>query len=162
MRFDFDFHVQGQILALADIPATDPGFGGVDVEANASIMSFGVAAGLGYERLAADDGTLFQGGNVRGALQWRFLALLEDEDVYKWVDPHIDIGGLLGGVNDGGSAWFRGQGYLGAGIDVRLMPDSPHAVLTAQYRWYADFVQAPDGLPQHHVFLGLGIRGIEE
>jgi hypothetical protein len=155
----FDFHAQGQAIALGAMSLPDADFGVVELQVNGSIMSFGVAAGVAFERFPGPDETTLYAGIFHLAFQWRFLALLED-DLYKWFDPHVDLGFVLGGARDGGGeSYFRGAGYGGVGLDVKVFgTDEGQLVFTVQYRWTPNALHDPDSAPDHLLLFGLGAR----
>ena len=157
--FDLDLRAQGQVVALAALPDADR-LGTAEVEVNASIWSFGVALALGYEHASRSDVGTLDGGFIRPALQWRFLALV-DRTLFQWLDPHIDLGLLLGGLRNADDSWLRVGGYLGAGLDLRILPSDTHAVLTIQYRYSPEPVQEPGGLAEHFFVVGFGVRGAD-
>jgi hypothetical protein len=157
--FDLDFRAQGQVVLLGGMSLPDPGFGIVEAQVNASMWSFGVAAGLAYDRFPVDGGGVAHGGEFHAALQWRFLALVNDW-LYGYLDPHVDLGFVLGGGRTDEASWFRGAGYGGLGVDLRLAggDQDVHPVFTIQYRWSPTGVHTPDAAPDHLLLFGLGIR----
>ena len=157
--FDLDLRVQGQIVALAALPDAER-LGNAEVEVNESIWSFGTAIALGYEHTASPSLGTLDGGFVRVALQWRFLALVH-RTLFRWIDPQLEFGSLFGGLSNGGDSWFRVAGYAGGGLDLRFLPSATHAVLTIRYRYSPDSMQLPDGLPEHLFVVGIGVRGAE-
>ena len=156
--FDFSLRAQGQIVALAAMPDAER-LGNAEVEINESIWSFGTAVALGYEHTASPSLGTLDGGFVRLAIQWRFLALVHPT-LFRWIDPQLETGLLLGGLGNGDDSWFRVAGYVGCGLDLRFLPTRRHAVLTIRYRYSADSWQLPDGLPEHLFVVGIGVRGV--
>lgn len=156
---------QAQATILAQLSNAQR-FGGIEAQVNLSIYSLGIALGAGYEQVnvrSPGQSAVLHGGYVHVGLQWRFVALLHKK-VFRWFDPHIDLGGLFGGVRGerDGTAWlqrgalFRGVFYVGASADVRLAPWKVHPVLTVQYRFHA--AQRPTEAARHSLLLGIGIR----
>lgn len=157
--FDFDFRIQGQVTVLAGLSLPDPGFGVVEAQVNASAWGIGAAAGLAYDRFPVDGGGVANGGVFHLAFQWRFLALV-NRWLFGYIDPHVDLGFALGGGRADDASWFRGTGYGGLGLDLRLAggDDEVGPVFTIQYRWSPTGVHAPDAAPDHLLLLGLGVR----
>jgi hypothetical protein len=156
LEFDFDFRAQGQIVGLTSLQDFDVE-GSAEVELNASMWSFGTAVALGVEHTETPALGNLDGGFARLALQWRFFALV-DRTLFRWIDPHIDLGLLLGGLRDADESWFRVGGYVGAGVDFRVLPSETHAVLTVQYRYSPEELQLPEGLPEQYLVVGFGVR----
>jgi len=165
IKLDLKLRAQAQATVLAHL-SDGQRFGGVEAQVNLSFFSVGVVLGAGYEQVNVRSGGQWMGlhgGYFHLGLQWRFVALLHKK-VFQWFDPHIDLGGLFGGVRGerDGAEWlhsgalFRGVFYVGASVDVRLGPWKTHPVLTAQYRFHA--AQSPNVAASHSLVLGLGIR----
>jgi hypothetical protein len=150
-----------QFLALAGMSVPDPAFGAAGLQASAALWSIGVAVGVAYERYPDGAGGILDGGVFDGTFQWRWGAFL-GEEAFRWFDPHVDLGFLLGGARgDDGGSWFRGAGYLGAGLELPLMPpDGQHLCLSFQYRWSPTGVHVPDSAPDHLLLFGLGLRNL--
>jgi len=157
--FDLDLRVQGQVVALAAMPDAER-LGTAEVEINSSLWSVGSAMALGYEHTVSPSLGTLDGGFVRVALQWRFLALVH-RTLFRWIDPQLEAGLLLGGLGNGDDSWFRVAGYVGGGLDLRFLPSAAHAVLTVRYRYSPDPLQLPDGLPEHLFVVGIGVRGAD-
>ena len=154
----WNFRAQAQAIALGAMTLPDVDFGVAELQVNASLMSFGCAVGLAFERFPGPAASTLYGGVFHAAFQWRFLALVGDE-TYAWFDPHVDLGFVLGGATDGGASVFRGAGYGGLSLDVRIFGgDETHLVATIQYRWSPTKVHAPDSAPEHLLLFGLGAR----
>ena len=156
---DWDFGVWGQMQVTSlHLMADAQHYGGTELQFNLSWKSLGGAIGLAYERLQPrdpGDSGVNHGGHLNLALQWRFVQLISRK-WFHWIDPHLDIGAILGGVSERGIRRFRGAAYVGAGLDVRVLPTKYHAVLTVQYRFYLR--QAPYERTLHFLVLGLGVR----
>jgi len=157
------FRTQGQALLLGSLGTFGDQFGGIEAQANVSWVSIGLAGGLGYEllRLPRSGPGARTAGGVRAnlALQWRFLALV-DGRLVRYIDPHADLGFLLGLLSDRG-ARFRGAVYTGGSLDLGLPLDGIFAissglVATVQYRYFAK--QTPGDARIHELLVGLGIR----
>jgi hypothetical protein len=157
------FRTQGQALLLGSLGSFGDQFGGIEAQANVSWVSVGLAAGLGYEllHLPRNAPAPRTAGGVRAnlALQWRFLALV-DGRLVRYIDPHADLGFLLGGLSDHG-ARFRGAVYTGGSLDLGIPLDGVFAissglVATVQYRYFAK--QTPGDARIHELLVGLGIR----
>lgn len=146
---------QAQVDVLADLVVTGPStFGGVELEANASLVSFGVGASLGYERRVSPEEGEFHGGDFGLAFQWRFLQLAGD--VFHFLDPHLDLGFTLGGAEGERGALFRSTGWGGVGLDIGFAAEETHFAVTVRYRFTP--LQAPWDMPWHSVLVGFGIR----
>ena len=156
---DLDLRVQAQLVALAALPDAER-LGNAELEINASMWSFGVAVALGYEHTTSPSVGTLDGGFVRFALQWRFLALVH-RTLFRWIDPQLELGVQLGGLGNGDESWFRGASYVGGGIDLRFLPAETHVVLTLRYRYSPDPLQLPHGLPECIYVVGLGVRGAD-
>ncbi|MBI5502066.1 MAG: hypothetical protein HY907_17620 [Deltaproteobacteria bacterium] len=161
-NFDLDFRAQGQLTATADLADGDA-FETAELELNASIWGCGGAVAFGYDRLQPDGRGTLHGGHLRLAWQVRPFAWFDSRPhPFRWIDPSLEFGGALGGFDDeNGASTFAGWGYLGAGLDLSPFPDDIPVVLTVRYRWTPDAMRSPDGLPQHHLVLGLGFRAAE-
>jgi hypothetical protein len=154
----WNFRAQAQAIVLGAMILPDADFGVAELQVNASLMSFGCAAGLAFERFPGPSAATMYGGVFHAAFQWRFLALVGDE-TYAWFDPHVDLGFVLGGATDGDDSVFRGAGYGGLSLDVRIFGgDETHLVATVQYHWSPTQVHAPDTSPEHLLLFGLGAR----
>jgi hypothetical protein len=68
---------------------------------------------------------------------------------------------VVGGLRNADDSWLRVGGYLGAGLDLRILPSDTHAVLTIQYRYSPEPVQEPGGLAEHFLVVGFGVRGAD-
>jgi hypothetical protein len=164
--------VQYQALLLGSLGDFGDGFGGLELQANASKGSFGAAIGLRFDRVALPkDGApqILEGGHVHLALQWRPLHLLH-RNAYQYVDVHADLGFLIGGLDESGTRLWRGAIYTGSGLDVCIplfakRPGNvgwrdglrrPQLVFTVQYRHF--FTQSPGSAPEHELLVGAGIR----
>jgi hypothetical protein len=160
--WDLDFRAQGQLTLTADLADFET-FESTELELNASIWGCGGVAAFGYDRLEPDGRGAMNGGHVRLAWQFRPFAWLDTRpDLFHWIDPALEFGGALGGYTDeGGGASFAGWGYLGVGLDLSPFPDDLPVVLTIRYRWTPEELRSPDGLPAHHLVLGLGFRGAD-
>ncbi len=155
---EWNFRLQAQALALGAMTLPDADFGVAELQVNASIFSLGLAVGLAYERMPGPADSILHGGVFHAAFQWRFLALLDDE-TYAWLDPHVDLGFVQGGATDGDASFYRGAGYGGLSLDVRIFGGGEgHVVATVQYRWSPTGLHAPDTAPQHLLLFGLGAR----
>jgi hypothetical protein len=153
---------QAQLVALAAMSLPEPAFGVAELQANGSLWSVGVAIGAAYERFPDGAGRMLDGGVFHGAFQWRPFVFLPGE-FYRWVDPHIDLGFVLGGARNDDASYFRGGGYCGASLDVAVSPtDVEHVVLTVQYRWSPDALQTPDSAPDHLLLFGIALRNALE
>jgi hypothetical protein len=158
--FDYAFGGQAQFTALAGMTLPDTDFGVAELQVNAAMWSIGVALGAAYERFPNGSDGALNGGAFHGALQWRFLALVPGE-LSRWLDPHVDLGFLLGGVGDGSDSWFHGAGYLGGSLDLSILPpDEMQVLVTVQYRWSPDALQTPDVAPDHLLLFGIGLRNV--
>lgn len=151
----FDFRLQGQATILALIDPVEPEFGGLEAHVSASMYGFGLAAGLLWERF---DGGAKRGGYDGGALnigiQLRPVTFI-NRKLYRIIDPHIDIGGLIGGGDGPGGRTFRAAFYVGAGLDLGISP----AVLTLHYRFQA--ARTPGLAASHLLCVGIGARVAE-
>jgi len=155
---DFDLRGQAQAIALGAMSLPGPDFGVAELQVNASIFSLGCALGVAHERFPGPEATTLHGGVFHAAFQWRFLALVNDW-LYTWVDPHVDFGFVLGGATDGDGSYFRGAGYGGLSLDVRIFGEGEgQLVATVQYRWSPTGVHAPDSAAEHLLLFGLGAR----
>jgi hypothetical protein len=155
---DFDFRAQAQAIGLGAMSLPDPAFGVAELQVNASIFSIGCALGLAYERFPGPSAETLHGGVFHAAFQWRFLALVGKE-LSTWFDPHLDLGFVLGGATDGDASHFRGAGYGGLSLDIRIFGEGEgQLVATVQYRWSPTGVHAPDSAPDHLLLFGLGAR----
>jgi hypothetical protein len=156
---EFDFRAQAQAIGLGAMSLPDPAFGVAELQVNASIWSLGCALGVAFERFPGPDATTtLYGGVFHAAFQWRFLALANDW-LYTWLDPHVDLGFVLGGAGDGRESYFRGAGYGGLSLDFRIFGEGEgQMVATVQYRWSPTGVHAPDSAPDHLLLFGLGAR----
>jgi hypothetical protein len=129
----------------------------VELQLNGSLEGLGLEVGYGYERITRTDQEVAHGGYVRAGLQWRPLrtAAEEVERVYRYVDPYLSIGGLLGGLRYQEDSYFRALAYVGTGLDIGLRSDSQGAVLRVGYRY--TLAQRPDWAGQHLLVIGLGL-----
>lgn len=144
-----DLRIQVNLGLYGAITLDDTQFGGVELNGAVSIYGAGAAVGLGYEQYDVP-GTRYHGGVIPVAAQLRFLTLIDDA-VYRWVDPHIDLGWMLGGGALNDEAAFRGSLFVGFGIDFLTL-----AMLSVQYRF--QMVQTPDTMPAHLLMIGIGAR----
>lgn len=157
--FDLDLRIQMQVklLRITRLPSFE--LGGVEAQSNFSVKGLGAAAGLGFERLRAfegEDSQLLYGGYLMLSAQWRPAATF-DKHLFEWFDPHIDLGGKLGGVESPQSGAFRGAFTLGGGFDVGIHKSKKwHPVLSLDYRF--DAARAPDDVARHFLLFGGGAR----
>ena len=168
--FHIDFRAQGQLTLTADLADIDD-FESSELELNATIWGVGGSAAVGYDRLRPDGRGTLHGGHVRLALQLRPLAWLDARPhdwsrsrtrAFHWIDPSLELGGALGGFGDEyGESSFAGWAYLGAGLDLAPFAGEIPIVLTVRYRWTPDAMRSPEGLPAHHLILGLGLRAAD-
>jgi len=171
---------QGQYIVLGSLGSMGENFGGLEMQVNASALSFGLAAGLRFERVLLKSGTcsrLLQGGHLDVAVQWRPLQLLSPRLTYHMMDIHLDVGFITGGLRDGGESIFRSGIYMGGSLDwtVPIKAVSTKAskseleagmpaflwsqlVFSVQYRRM--LVQSPSDAEVHDLLLGIGIRGV--
>ena len=157
-KMDLDFRMQAQIDVLGVMAVPDPvAFGGLELHANGSFAGLTLAASLGYERLSGRNAP--EGAYLGLGFQLRPLALA-DVAAYRWIDPHIGIGGRFGGIGDRDDIWFRATLALSAGIDIRLADSDPHPVLNIQYRF--EPVRYPNVGDQHLIVFGFGMRTIPD
>ena len=149
-------HAQVQLVGLGRAPMPSGGFGGIELQLNASVLGIGAAAGVFWEQSPPGvDARSWQGGGIILAAQWRFVGSIIG-DAWVYVDPSLELGFLLGGGADGGSPAFRGAVFLGAGVTLPLRHDNPQLVLSVQYRYLP--AQLPAIIPDHALLIGLGLR----
>lgn len=157
--------VQWQILGLATCDPFGENPGG-QAQVNLAVAGIGLAIGLGGEALALEGTERFDGGGFADlAIQLRpmMLAAMVRETyhaAYNIFDPHLDLGGLLGAIAQGGHAAFRGVFYIGAaldfGIPTRHYWMDAQVLITIGYRYV--LVQNLDEAPAHFLVLGVGYR----
>lgn len=158
--------IQWQVLGLASCDPFGENPAG-SAQVNLAVSGVGLAIGLGGEALArAGAAEGYDGaGFVDLALQFRpmMLAAAVREGyhaTYNVFDPHLDVGGLLGGLARDGAAEFRGVFYVGASLDFGIPTRSywldAQVLITIGYRY--SILQDPDPAPAHHLLLGVGYR----
>jgi hypothetical protein len=93
------------------------------LQASGALGPFGARVGLAYERLDRAGVS----SDARTAVSLDLAMQLRAG--YGAIDPHVDLGGLLGGTASG----FRGALYVGAGLDFFF---ARAFVITAQYQYH--------------------------
>ena len=166
---------QGQALVLTTVGDMPGHFGGVELQVNASVLSFGVAAGVRYERVGRESKNTLHGTHAQTSLQWRPLQICPC-NLYRYLDIHGDFGYAVGRLwGDGESHWRSGL-FLGVGLDggiplwstlrrergrdgmYRQRGGIFQLVFSVGYRYFA--LNRPPASPDHELLLGLGIRGV--
>jgi hypothetical protein len=156
---------QWQILGLATCDPFGENPSG-EAQVNLAVYGVGLAIGLGGEALAREEGGFAGGGFADLALQFRPLMLAAAiresyHATYNIFDPHVDLGGVLGGIEEAGHARFRGAFYVGASLDFAIPTTAywmdSQVLITVGYRFA--MVQSPDAAPEHHLLMGIGYRG---
>ena len=155
--------LQWQILALGAVDVEGETPQG-ELQVNLGYSGIGLALGIGGGGYLGDAGS-GGGGFLDIALQLRplmfFAALREPyRPAYHIFDPHIDVGGLLGGVEIDDVTSFLGVLYIGAALDFGI-PTAHYwmqsqVLLTFGYRFVP--IQTPLEGFAHLFVLGIGYR----